>query len=219
MNCARARSSRARCAFRNTKREPDILTAAAKSISPVASPSATWSFGGKLKLRWLPSRRISTLPVSSAPSGTSSNGRFGTTSRRMRNSSSRRLASRSPSLRLCSRLATSAISASAFSPLRLAMPICWLSALRFAWMASLSEIAARRRLSMSRISAESGARPRFLRPASNASGLSRMNRMSCMSSCRSPGRSFRLPRPSPRPLRPPSPRPRASARSRRRSGC
>jgi hypothetical protein len=33
----------------------------------------------KLKLRWLPIRRISTLPVSSVPSGTSSNGRLGST--------------------------------------------------------------------------------------------------------------------------------------------
>ena len=163
-----------------TKRAPEIFAAAAKSISPVASPSATWSLGAKLKLRWLPTRRSSTLPVSSVPSGTSSNGRLGSTSSRRVSSASSSAASASPVFSDSSSAATSAISASAGSPLPLAMPICRLSALRLAWADSLSEMAARRRLSISSSSADSGARPRFFRPASNASGFSRMNRMSCM---------------------------------------
>ena len=93
MNCAMARSSLASLPFSTTKRAPDILLAAAKSISPVASPSATWSLGAKAKLRWLPTRRISTLPVSSVPSGTSSNGRLGSTSRRRVSSASSSAAS------------------------------------------------------------------------------------------------------------------------------
>ncbi len=212
MNCARARSRRARCFFRNTKRAPEILAADAKSISPVASPSATWSLGWKEKLRWLPTRRISTLAVSSAPSGTSSNGRLGSTSRRCVSSSSSRAASASPFFRVSSRAATSAIRASAGSPLPLAMPIWRLSALRWACAASLSEMAARRRLSISSSSADSGARLRFFRPASNAAGFSRMKRMSCMVSYW-PGRPCSL---LPRPSCPPA---RASARSSGRSGC
>jgi hypothetical protein len=65
MNCASARSNFASLPFSTTKRAPDILAAAAKSISPVASPNSTWSLGVNAKLRWLPWRRISTLPVSS----------------------------------------------------------------------------------------------------------------------------------------------------------
>src|SRR5471032_736810 len=180
MNWAIARSSRARRFLSTTKRAPDILLAAAKSISPVASPRSTWSLGWKAKLRWLPVRRISTLPVSSMPSGTSSNGRLGSTSSAAVSSASSSAASASPFFSPSSRDATSAISASAFSPLRLAMPICWLSALRLAWRVSLSVMAARRRASIARIPAESGARLRLFRPASKAAGFSRMKRMSCM---------------------------------------
>ena len=213
MNCAMARSSRASVPLQEHEARAGDLGGRRRSPSrrsPRPAPRDPWAGrrscagcrrGGSRRCRsrrCRPARRRTAGWA--APPGGASAPRRGAA------------ASASPFFRVASRAATSAISASAGSPLPLAMPIWRLSALRWACAASLSEMAARRRLSISSSSADSGARLRFFRPASNAAGFSRMKRMSCMVSYWPDRPCSLLPRPS-------CPPPRASSRSSGRSGC
>ena len=102
--------------------------------SPSGSPRSTWSLGEKANgCGSLPvglQRRNSTLPCSSAPTGTLSLGKFGTASSRVCKSAckiSRRAADCSSSVLIS---ATCAISASALSPFDLRIPICLDTVLR-----------------------------------------------------------------------------------------
>ena len=67
MNCASARCRRASCPRSTVKRAPDSLAPASPSSQPLRAPSSTWSLTAKSKLRGVPQRCCSTLPVSSLP--------------------------------------------------------------------------------------------------------------------------------------------------------
>src|SRR5688572_22686219 len=136
MNWASARCSRATWPFITVKRAPLSLTPVSKS-RPSGVPTSTWSLTSKSNLRGVPHLRTSTLAVSSAPTGTLSCGRLGTASSRACISGwicSRRAADCSRSPLSC---ATSAITASADSPLALSWPICLDRALRLACSSSV----------------------------------------------------------------------------------
>ena len=176
MKAPSARSSRASAPFSTTKRAPEIFAAVAKSISPSRSPISKCcsgllmpaSFGGS------PTRRTSLLSFSSLPSGTSSSGRLGMTDSASRSLPSSSRSASSPLASCSLSAATSAISAFALasSLAALAAPISLDAELRRA-CASCSFVTWVRRASSSAISsADNGARPRFLSPASNAAGLS-----------------------------------------------
>ena len=133
MNCASARCKRAIWPFITVKREPESFTPISKS-KPSGSPKSTWSLGVKAKgcgsLPVALQRRNSTLPCSSAPTGTLSFGKLGTASNKVCNSvckMSRRAADCSSSVLIS---ATCTISASALSPFDLRMPICLDTVLR-----------------------------------------------------------------------------------------
>mmetsp|Transcript_60027 Transcript_60027/g.142064 ORF Transcript_60027/g.142064 Transcript_60027/m.142064 type:complete len:250 (+) Transcript_60027:134-883(+) len=136
MNCASARCRRATGPFRKVKREPDSLAPVSKS-RPSGAPRSTWSFTSKSKLRGVPQRRTSMLPVSSVPSGTLSSGRLGTPISRWLSSCWIASSRSAPALSSSAMLPTSAICAVASSPLPLAMPICLDSALRRACNSSV----------------------------------------------------------------------------------
>src|SRR6185437_7593634 len=174
MKAASARSSRASPPLRTTKRAPEIFPARAKSICRKPSPSATWSFGVKAKLRGEPWLRKSLLSRSSLPSGTSSRGMFRMPASSASISALRRPAS--PSSRACSSLlaATCCMIAPASPPFAFTAPISRASLLRSAWSASALVCAARHSLSKARISGDFAGRPRRASPLSKAAGSSRM---------------------------------------------
>ena len=180
MKAPMARSSRASAPFSTTKRAPEIFAAVAKSMRPNPSPISKCCFTAKSSFGGAPTRRTSTLSCSSLPSGTSSRGRLGMTESASRSLASSARSSSSPLASSSFSAATSAISslALASSLAALALPISFETALRRA-CASCSRVTCARRASSSAISsADCGARPRFFKPASNASGLSLIHLMS-----------------------------------------
>ncbi len=193
MNWPIARSIRASPLFSTTKREPEILAAASKSIMLSASPVSKCSFGLNEKLglggRTLAAvaalplgPKYSTLAASSSPTGTSSLGRFGITSSALRNASSALRRSSSPDWMASLRCATWSISCAALasSLCALAWPICFDSALRAACASSSRTMIALRASSMPiRSEAENGT---FLRCASARSAASRLALIQLMSS-------------------------------------
>ncbi len=131
----------------------------------------------------LPQRRISTLSVSSGPSGTSSSGRLGM--RQQEVAQARR--PRPPPLRSGGRSRPSSRPpAPAAARIRRRRRAPWRRprpcSPRFcsACAVSAARIFARRASSSARISDDSADRPRRARAASKAAGFSRMARMSCM---------------------------------------
>ena len=124
--------------FMTVKREPVSLTPISKS-KPRGSPRSTWSFTGKSNTLGVPDVRTTTLPCSSAPTGTDSWGRFGTASSIVSISAwmaSRRVAEESSSA-FSPETSAMAASASACWPLPLNMPICLLTVLRLACISSV----------------------------------------------------------------------------------
>ena len=177
-----ARSSRARSAFRNTKRAPDTFAADSKSIIPSASPSSKCCLGSMIGLG-VPTLRTSTFACSSLPTGTSSRGKFGMTSSAFCNSASRRFTSSSPAASLSFSALTSAIkvAAAASSLFFFAVPISFDAALRRAWMSFSAVISRRRRSSRSISAAAIAGKPRTDNRSSNFSLLSRIHLMSNIS--------------------------------------
>ncbi len=188
MNCASARCSRAIGPRRNVKRAPLIAAPVSKS-SPSGGPRSACSCGSNAKLRCWPQRDSSRLAVSSAPSGTSSSGMLGSAASSASSSAPSARSSSSSAGSVSLSCATSALSASAvaMSPLPIAAPIAFDASLRRACAflhsprhraPAFVEIEDRR---------GGGSAPRRARPASKASGFSRMARRSCMARalCRS----------------------------------
>ncbi|MNJ38744.1 hypothetical protein D3C77_335970 [compost metagenome] len=186
MNWPMARSRRASWPFSTAKREPDILAAASKSSRPRASPRSACSLAGPV-VRGSPHFRTSTLSFSSAPSGTSAAARFFSPASRSRSSAPLAASTSAASAISVLRVSTSAFrrSASAMSFLPMAAPMALEAALRLAraswprvWAARSSTSSARMRATTSAASST----PRDDQPATKASGLSRMARISCMAS-------------------------------------
>ena len=180
MKAPSARSRRASAPLSTTKRAPDMRLAAAKSISPSASPISTWSLASKSKLLGSPTLRISRLALSSAPMGTAALATLGRPASRSRSRASR---SRSASSRSRSSFlspATSSTSARTSSPRALAAPISFDARLRRACSSCRSVRQARSSSSRVRMSAAAGAKPRLASAASNGAGLSRIHLMSSM---------------------------------------
>jgi hypothetical protein len=182
MKLASARSSLASAPFSTTKREPDSLAATSKSIRPSASPISKCCFGSKSNSRGLPSLRTSTLAVSSGPTGTSSAGTLGMAASASSSSRSISFAAASASGIRSLIPATSPISASAraSSFAFLASPISFDAALRRSCNPCSSAISPRRFSSSATRPSAWGSSPRLSSALSKASGLSRIQRMSCM---------------------------------------
>ena len=180
MKAASARSSLASWPRRTTKRAPASLAATAKSIWPSPSPIATWSRAVKENSRMSPQLRRSRLSASSAPSGTSASRMFGNPIRCESSSDARRPSSSSSAGMRDLMSLTSAISASASSPLDFRTPISLEAWFRRDCMSWISPWSRRLLLSISRIVAAVGSILRRDRAASNASGFSRIRRMSCI---------------------------------------
>ena len=180
MNWASARSSRASRPDSKTKRAPLRLAAVSKSISPSASPRSKCCFGSKANAGRSPTRRSSTFAASSSPTGTSSNGRLGITSSAAVSASSAPFCSVSSSPSRCFIAPTLAMTSATSRPSAFALPMSFDSALRSDCSVWASVCASRRRASRAIRNALSGARPRRARAASKASGLSRIQRISCM---------------------------------------
>ena len=191
MNCASARSSRASCAFRNDEARAGDLRGGGEI-----------HLAGRLAQRHMVLGREGEVALAADAADLDVAGLVGAVGHVVERQVGQHLEAvasaprrarpprpRRPSA-LCSSAATSAISASAGSPLRLAMPICWLSALRLAWMPRSRRWRRGGACRSPAARADSGARLRFFRPASKAAGFSRMNRMSCMASCRTASSAF-----------------------------
>ena len=139
-------------------------------------------FGVKAKSRFSPQRETSTLPLSSAPWGTSGAGGWGWS--RAGQSTSRRLRARAASRSgiACLIVATSALSASARSLVALAHRLAdqlgglVAAALRLLQLGSSPAAALVEREHL----AATGSNPRVARAASKACGSSRIRRRSCM---------------------------------------
>ncbi len=192
MNCASARWRRTTAPERMTKRLPESFAAVSKSMPGFAAGISKCSRGLKSNARGAPHRLISTLAVSSGPTGTSSSGRLGTPISRSWRAASAWAASASSRAISSFFSVTSARrrSNSASSPLALAAPTALLAALRSARASSAALMRARRVSSRPRIVSASGSSPRRDRPSSKACGVSRIVRMSCIAA--SPGVSRRL---------------------------
>ena len=193
MNWASARSRRASGPLSTTNRAPASAAAVSKSMRPRASPISKCCLGAKAKVGGVPCLATSLFDVSSAPSGTSGSGRLGSTdSISVRRPPSRRSSS-SPAWIADLRAWTSPLSFSArdASFLASASPISFDVAFRRACASWSFCTSSRRFWSRLRISAACGFNPRRESPLSNASGFSRIERMSCMPVVRpsdSPGR-------------------------------
>ncbi len=186
INCTRARSMSASAPFSTTNREPDKRPARAKSISPSRSPIASCGSGATPgsqsggKCCGSPLRRSTRFAVSSAPSGTSSAGKFGNPARissisaRKRAASAAAPASASRSAALCrNRLSTA-------SPRALAAPTSRPRRLRRACASWARVAAARQSRSSARTAPAAGGSPRRASPRSNSAGWSRSQRRSCI---------------------------------------
>ena len=180
MNCASARCRWASAPRRNVKRAPESFAPVAKSSSPRPSPMSVWSRTGKSNVRGVPQRRTSTLSSDDLPTGTLECVRFGRSSRKSRSAVCTR--SSSPSRRLVSAPmpATSARSADASSPLPLAAPIAFDSALRFACRSCVRVWMSLRSRSSDSKRAASSVTPRLARPAATAGRSLRRRLMSSM---------------------------------------
>ncbi len=190
MKFASARSIRASCPRSATNRAPLIFAAASKSImeKPLgtfsASPRSAWSFGLLIPFG-VPQRLFSRLPCSSAPSGTSSSGRFGRPIRMSSSAARFVFSSASAASMAVFASATSAIrrAASASSFLAFACPISFEFALRALSASCLAVVAARQAVSSSRmretVSSPSPALRRF-QALRKTSGVSRIARISNM---------------------------------------
>ena len=182
MNWAKALCMRAIGPDIITKRLPDILLAVSKSRPFSVAASSKCSFGLKSNVFGIPQRLISTLAASSRPSGVSSNGIFGML---------RSMFVRAAFLILASsfKLVTSAFfsetmwrrrSNSPSSLLALAAPTSLLALFCSACATSVAWMQLRRAASSSSIFVEIAGSPRRAKAASNAVGLSRIARISCM---------------------------------------
>ena len=165
----------------NVKRAPEIATPVSKS-RPSAGPTSAWSRGSKSNFRGEPQRAISTLSVSSAPSGVSTAGKFGSPAT---NESSSAPADRSRSSNegnVSFNCATSAFNASAVavSPLAMAAPMALDASFLRACAFCISVRIARRFSSKARMDAATGAAPLRIKAASKSFGFSRIYFRSCM---------------------------------------
>ena len=182
INCASARCSRATAPVSTTNRAPDNLAAVSKSIPGLTPAMSKCSTGWNANARGWPQRRISTLPVSSGPSGTEASGRLGKSINRSRSATSSAFAASSNAATSAFLLAITVRrrSNSTSSPRALAAPTSLDARFCSAWPVSAARILLRRASSNAKISAERGPSPRRARPASKASGFSRMARISCI---------------------------------------
>jgi hypothetical protein len=187
MNWPIARLRRATPEFSTTKREPESFAAVSKSIWPSASPSS------KCSLSWLkpnsrppvfsgasPLTDFTTLPCSSAPSGTSSLGMLGIAASCRSSASLAAFSSASSAGCVSLRAATSAfsVSASATSLAAIALPISFDNALRRSCEPCAFAMAERLTSSRSSNDFDRGSSPRRFKPVSNASAFSRIHLMS-----------------------------------------
>ena len=176
MKAASARSSRARAPESTTNREPESLAARSKSIRPSASPISKCCRAPPSTCAGSPQRLISTLALSSSPSGTSGAGRLGRPDSSLSSLTARAFSScssfRIPSLNI----ATSATRSDTSWPRPRAAPICFDFWLRSLWIFWNAVWIARRCASRSCTSAAFGSTPRRARPASNAAPFSRIHR-------------------------------------------
>ena len=82
MRLMRARLRSEAAPVRTVKRAPVIFAARSKSRIPSSGPRSQCALGAKSNARGVPTRRTSTLAVSSRPTGTLASGAFGTTMRK-----------------------------------------------------------------------------------------------------------------------------------------
>src|SRR6266850_2456630 len=178
MNCAMARSSRARGPHMTAKRDFASFAARSMSSRPRPAPTSSCGLGLKSNRRGVPQRRTSTFSSSLLPDGTDGCGRFGswTSSASMASStvfsSASRALMRSPTSRI------RACSAPASCPAFFARPIASEAMLRWALRSSTSFRRRRRSTSLARISGISSAPPFWASARWTSSGRSRMSRRS-----------------------------------------
>ena len=181
MNWPSALCNRAIPPRRKVKRAPESRAPVSKSM-PRAGAMSACSLGAKSKSRGLPQRLTSTFSSSLAPSGTSAPGRLGMISNAAFNSSAS-LSARASIAGISSlSAATSAFSASAasLSPLPMAAPISLDASLRRDCATCTCVVTARRSSSSAIRLVACAGNPRRAKPASKASGFSRIRRISCM---------------------------------------
>jgi hypothetical protein len=134
----------------------------------------------EIEVRGVPQRLISTLPVSSLPTGTDSSGMLGSAARMALNFSSSSPRRASEAFSSSPSAPTWAITAEASSPLPFNMPICLDRLLRCACRSWVRVCSVLRSASSAWNSERSIGLPRLARPAATASRLERRSWMSSM---------------------------------------